>query len=68
MPFADFSSVVPDAYVRATDDGLVYAMDLTAAVTQKNRDESSWALSHLDEKVFSQVIFKSRVPSVDFMA
>ncbi len=46
--------VVPDGYVRATDDGLVYAMDLAAVVTQKKRDDASLALRRLDEDVFSQ--------------
>ncbi len=56
MPYADFSSLVPNAFVRVTDDSLVYAIDVTMVFTQKNSDASSLVLRRLKEKSFSQVL------------
>jgi hypothetical protein len=56
MLYADFSSLVPGARVPVTDDGLVYAVDLTMVITEKNRDESGLALRRLKKKAFPQVL------------
>ena len=55
MLYADFSTLVADGYVRATEDGLLFAVDLTIMLTGKSRDESNFLLRNLDSSVFSQV-------------
>ena len=55
MPYADFSTLVADGYVRVTEDGLLFAVDLAMMLTGKNQNEAGNALRMLDKEVFSQV-------------
>ena len=57
MPYADFSTLVADGYVRATEDGLLFAVDLVTMLTGKNQNESNALLRNLDPNVFSEVCF-----------
>lgn len=67
MSVISFAEVVRgrNSFVRITEDGLVYAVDLVMAVSGKNRNDAGRVLCHLPEDMFSSVKFTERKMSCE---
>lgn len=57
-----FAEIVPgqDLSVRITEDNLIFAVDLSMAVTGKNRDDAAKSLRNLPEEIFLPAKFTYR--------
>jgi hypothetical protein len=55
-----FDEIIPGNSVRVTEDGMIYAVDLTMVITGKSRDQAGLALRNLSEETFQSIKFIDR--------